>query len=269
MPEVRNIAGLRRSYSEETWRVYALLDESLGPRGPDSLHELAGAYLTARSRILDAGCRDAAHLIRLVRAYGGTGVGIDPVELHVERARVQVEQAQLSESITVSVGAMQELPYPDGHFDFIWCRDVLEQVDDLPGALRECARVLDPAGRMLVYTVFASSLLSEREAELFHRTLADVPANLDERTVEDAFAAAGFAIERKDAVGSEWREHEEELTQPTSRALLQLSRLRRQRTRIVEEAGLDVYEHVEAHLHWLVFIFLGKLLPTVYVLERR
>jgi len=70
-------------------------------------------------------------------------------------------------------------------------------------------------------------------------------------------------------VGSEWREHEEELTRPTSRALLQLSRLRRQRTRIVEEAGLDVYEHVEAHLHWLVFIFLGKLLPTVYVLERR
>jgi hypothetical protein len=70
-------------------------------------------------------------------------------------------------------------------------------------------------------------------------------------------------------VGSEWREHEEERTQPTSRALLQLSRLRRQRTRIVEEAGLDVYEHVEAHLHWLVFIFLGKLIPTVYVLERR
>jgi SAM-dependent methyltransferase len=267
VPELANIEGLRRSYSEETWRVYGLLDESIGPRGPDSLHELAAAYVTPRSRILDAGCRDAVHLIRLVRANGGTGVGIDPVELHVELARERVEREQLSGAVTVSVGEMQKLPYPDGHFDFIWCRDVLEQVDDLLAALRECARVLDPAGRMLVYTVFASELLSERENELLGRTLADVPANLDERTVEDAFAAAGLAIERKDVVGSEWREHEEERTQPASHALLQLSRLRRQRARILEESGVEIYEHVEAHLHWLVFIFLGKLVPTVYVLE--
>ena len=240
MPRIENLEGLVRSYSEETWRVYALLDESLHPRGLDSLNELAGAYLTPRSKILDAGCRDAAHLIRLVRAYGGTGVGVDPVELHIERARVQVEQASLTESITVSVGVMQELPYPDGHFDFIWCRDVLAQVDDLPAALRECARVLAPEGRMLVYAVFASDLLSDREAELFRRTLADVPDNLDERRVEGALADAGLVVERKEVVGSEWREHEEERTQPASHALVQLSRLRRQRARIVERAGLDV-----------------------------
>jgi SAM-dependent methyltransferase len=249
--------------------VYALLDESLGPRGPDSLHELAGAYLTPRSRILDAGCRDAAHLIRLVRAYGGTAVGVDPVELHIERAREQVERAQLTGTITVFAGVMQELPYPDGHFDFIWCRDVLEQVDDLRAALRGCVRVLGADGRMLVYTVFASDLLSEEEAELFARTLADVPANLDERTVEHAFEDAGLLVERKEIVGSEWREYEEERSQPVSQALLQLSRLRRQREEVIEQAGLEIYEHVEAHLHWLVFIFLGKLVPTIYVLRRR
>lgn len=248
--------------------MYALLDESLDPRGPDSLHELAGAYLTPESKILDVGCRDAAHLIRLVRAYGGTGVGVDPVDLHIARAREQIEEADLTARITASVGVMQELPYPDGHFDFIWCRDVLEQVDDLPAGLRECTRVLDRAGRMLVYTVFASDLLSEREAALFGRTLADVPANLDEGRVEDAFSWAGLGVERKDVVGSEWREHEEERSRPASHALVQLSRLRRQRAKVVEQAGVEVYEHVEAHLHWLVFILIGKLVPTIYVLRR-
>jgi ubiquinone/menaquinone biosynthesis C-methylase UbiE len=268
VPPIANLEGLARSYSEATWRVYALLDQSLDPRGPESLHELAGTYLTPTSRILDAGCRDAKHLIRLVRAYGGTGVGVDPVEIHIERAREQIEQAELTATITVFTGVMQELPYPDGHFDFIWCRDVLEQVADLPAGLRECARVLGADGRMLVYTVFASDLLSDREAESFARTLADVPANLVERTVENGFRDAGLVVERKEIVGSEWREHEEERSQPVSHALLQLSRLRRQREKVIEQAGLEIYEHVEAHLHWLVFIFLGKLVPTIYVLHR-
>ena len=33
-------------------------------------------------------------------------------------------------------------------FDFVWCRDVVEQVDDLDGALREMVRVMKPGGRI-------------------------------------------------------------------------------------------------------------------------
>ena len=60
-------AQLSRVHGEETWRVYEVLDESLAPSGPVSLHDLAGSYLAPGSRVLDAGCRDAAHLIRLIR----------------------------------------------------------------------------------------------------------------------------------------------------------------------------------------------------------
>jgi ubiquinone/menaquinone biosynthesis C-methylase UbiE len=266
---IRNREGLSRSYSDETWRVYELLDKSLDPRGPDSLYDIAGEYLVPGSRILDAGCRDAAHLIRLVQRYGGSGVGIDPVDIHIERARERVEEARLAEEITLSLGVMQQVPYADGYFDFIWCRDVVEQVDNLNAALREAARVLSPRGHMLVYTVFATDLMSEKEVEMMNRALADVPANLVERNVEEAFVEAGFVIERKDVIGSEWREHDEERTKPVSHSLLQLSRLRRQRAELVEQVGLDIYEHVEAHLHWLVFMFLGKVLPTIYILRRR
>jgi SAM-dependent methyltransferase len=265
---IANRQGLTRSYSDETWRLYAALKESLDPRGLDSLFDVAREYLGPEPRILDAGCRDCAHLIRLVQAHGGSGVGIDPVELHIQRAQEAIAGAGLTDRVTALVGVMHALPYPDEHFDFIWCRDVVEQVDNLPAALRECARVLKRDGHMLVYTVFASDLLSPKEAEMMGRTLADVPENLDEARVERAFADAGFTIERKDVVGTEWREYDEERTQPVSESLLQLSRLRRRRDELIAQFGQDVYDHVEAHLHWFVFILLGKLVPTIYVLGR-
>jgi ubiquinone/menaquinone biosynthesis C-methylase UbiE len=266
---VRNREQLSRVYSEETWRVYDRLDESLAPRGPDMLYDLAGQYLEPGSKVLDAGCRDAAHLIRLVSLYDVTGVGVDPVEVHIDRARVAVEAANAQKSVEVFVGVMHDLPFPDGHFDFVWCRDVVEQVDDLEGGLRETARVLSPDGHVLVYTTFATERLSPQEAELLNRHLGNVPGNLVERNVEDAFAAAGLTIERKDVVGTEWREYLEERIRPASRALLRLSRLRRQREDLIAQMGRDIYEHVEANLHWEVFQFLGKLVPTVYVLGRR
>jgi SAM-dependent methyltransferase len=259
---------LARVYSEQTWRVYDLLDESLTPRGPDWLYDLAGEYLEVGSRVLDAGCRDAAHLIQLVRRYDVTGVGVDPVQVHIEKARVAIEAANAGVGIDVFIGVMQDLPFPDGHFDFVWCRDVVEQVDDLDGALRETARVLSPDGHMLVYTTFAGDRLSPREAEMMERHLGNVPSNLVERNVEDAFTRAGLTTVRKDVIGTEWREFAEERTRPASRALLRLSRLRRQREALLEKLGRDLYEHVEANLHWEVFQFLGKLIPTLYILRR-
>jgi hypothetical protein len=101
------------------------------------------------------------------------------------------------------------------------------------------------------------------------RRLSEVnPANLDEFTLGSAFADAGLAVDEKDVIGTEWREYAEERTQPVSRALLRLARLRRTREVVVAEHGEDVYHHVEANLHWEVYQFLGKLRPTVYVLKR-
>lgn len=268
VPAPRNVTQLSRVYSDETWRVYEALDESLAPAGPDSLYDLAGEYLTADSRFLDAGCRDAAHLVRLIQLHGATGVGVDPVEVHIARARAAIDGAGIGDRADVFVGVMQELPFPDGHFDFVWCRDVVEQVDEVDAAIRETARVLRPGGRMLVYTTFVTDRLTPEDADLLNRHLGNVPANLVEANIEGAFASAGLAIERKDAIGTEWREHVEERSGIVSRALIRLSRLRRQQEVLVQRFGQDIYDHVEANLHWEVFQFLGKLLPTVYILRR-
>jgi SAM-dependent methyltransferase len=261
--------NLGRVDGPETWAVYELLDRSLEPRGPDSLHDLAAEYVRPGATILDAGCRDAAHLIRLVQAHDASGVGVDPVALHIERAREAVAAAGLGNRIELVHGTIEELAYPDGHFDFVWCRDVVEGVEDLAGAMRTFARLLGAGGRILIYTVFATDLLEPNEAAILNRSLGNVAANLDVAYMERSFAEADLAIERKEVIGTEWREYQEERTQPASRALLRLARLRRQRDTIVAAHGQEIYDHVQATQHWEPLQLLGKLEPVVYVLRRR
>ena len=152
-------------------------------------------------------------------------------------------------------------------FDFVWCRDVVAQVDDLDGALAEVVRVMKPGARLLLFTTVATELLTADDTHLLRRHLGNVDANLDRSAVELAFVRAGLVTESVRVIGTEWCEHAEERGQPSSRTLLRLARLRRQRDDIVGERGQDVYDHIEANLHWEVFQFLGKLEPRAYVLR--
>jgi hypothetical protein len=131
--------------------------------------------------------------------------------------------------------------------------------------------VADAAGHDHLRAVsrVATDRLEPKEADsLLGQSLAVVPANLVEENVEAAFHRAGLAVVVKDVIGTEWREYAEERTQRVSRDLLRLARLRRQRDRIVEQAGEDIYRHIESTLHWQVYQFLGKLLPAIYVLDK-
>jgi SAM-dependent methyltransferase len=264
-----HLRAVSRVYGPETWDVYDLLDRSLDPRGPDAMLGLATELLEPASVVLDVGCRDASHLIELVRATGATGVGIDPIARFVERARAAVAEASLGARIQIEEGVMQDIPRPDASFDLVWCRDVIEVVEELEAGIAELTRVLRPGGHLVVFTVFATERLEPKEAGLLlGQSLAVVPANLIEENVEAAFTRAGLTVALEDAIGTEWREFAEERTQPVSRDLLRLARLRRQRDRIIEDAGEEIYGHIESTLHWLVYQFLGKLRPTIYVLRK-
>ncbi|GIG71479.1 SAM-dependent methyltransferase [Phytomonospora endophytica] len=258
---------LSRTYSPETWNVYDRLDVSLDPGGPDTLLDLAAEYLTGTPRILDAGCRDAAHLIELVTRHDATGVAADPVAVHIGWAREKVAEAGLSQQIEIFHGLAEDLPRPAAGFDLIWCRDVLEQVADLDAFTRALARLLAPGGRVIAYTSVVTELLEPGEAAMLRHHMGNVHENLHEPRLLDAFTAAGLTVERRVSIGTEWREWAEERTRPVSESLLRLSRLRRRREEIIAEHGLEIYLHAEANLHWLPYQFLGKLEAVVYVLR--
>jgi SAM-dependent methyltransferase len=247
---------LARVYGPDMWAVYERLDESLHPRGPSSMLDVAAAYLSPGSAVLDVGCRDGAYLVELVRRTGARGVGIDAVARFPDVPDVQLDQ-----------GRAEALPYADEEFDLVCCRDVLGNIEPLEEAFAEMARVLRPGGRVVLYSPVATDRMEAADEVLLAQMLPLVRTSLDESVVEDAFAAAGLEVEEKDVIGTEWREWEEERTQPASRSLLQLARLRRQRDGLVAEFGEELVAHAEANLHWLPFLLLGKLQPTLWVLR--
>ncbi len=262
-----NLELLRTVYGPTTWEVYDKLDQSLNPAGPDVLFDMAAELIEPEAVVLDAGSRNGAHLIELVRRFGVRGVGVEPVPLHVEMAIDEVRAAGMQSHIEIHEGALNQMVFSDDTIDFVWCRDVLEQVDDMPSALAELARVMRPGSAMLVYTTVVTARLAAPERDMLRSSLGNVDRNLDRAYLEAAFATAGFATESVLDVGTQWREYAEERTQPVSQSLLRLARLRRQEEEIVEEHGEAVFNHIEANLHWELFQFLGKLTSLVYVLR--
>jgi SAM-dependent methyltransferase len=217
-----HLRAISRVYGPETWEVYEQLDRSLDPRDPDMLLALAAERLNAGSVVLDVGCRDASHLTKLVQATGARGIGIDPLERFVERARASVADAGLADRIQIVQGTMQAIPAADGSVDLVWCRDVIELLEHLDAAVAEVARVLRPGACIVAYTVLAGDRLEPGDAALLAQNLTLVAASMDEENVEGAFARAGLTIERKDSIGTEWREHLEERTQPVSRGCAEI-----------------------------------------------
>src|SRR5256714_10842207 len=267
MENSKQIARMKFVYGDDDAQIDALLNESLAPRPPDFLLDLAAPLLTADSRLLDVGCRDARHLIPLVMRSGCTGVGIDPVERNIDRARVAVTAAGLDQRIEIRRGVMEQTDEPDSSIDVIWCRDVLESIPDLRAGLSEVARVLRPGGAAVIYTVFATPRLEPREAAALSQPLGTVQQNLERQWVEEAFDQAGFRVERLEEIRTEFREYDEERTRPASDGLLRLARLRRRREEVIRRFGREKYDLSEASLQWLAYLLLGKLEPVASVLR--
>jgi hypothetical protein len=60
----------------------------------------------------------------------------------------------------------------------------------------------------------------------------------------------------------------EELDGRTSSRLMRIARMRRNREKLVSEWGAEAYETLLALYHWMVYLVLGKLTASYYVLEK-
>lgn len=246
----------------------AVLDQSLNPRSPDILYEKFNALGPVReSIVLDIGCRDAVQACELHRRFGCRVEGIDLVDSNIREAQRYIRNKNLTHAVQVLQGDIHEMPYPENRFDFIWCRDVLGHMRDLQQAFKSCARVLKPNGKMLIFQVFATDLLTDEEAKHLWIPTAMKPENMSRSYFERAFSVAGFSAIEADVIGSEWREYGEETeSKKTSLQLLRIARLRRHRERFIAEFGAKDYACELANCHYGVYQMLGKLSPVIYSL---
>jgi len=97
-------------------------------------------------RTLDLGCGEG-RLSRDLKALGHEMVAVDASPTMVAAAR------EADPALDVHLADAAALPFEDGAFDLVVAFMSLQDIDDLEGAVRETARVLEPGGRFCLAVV--------------------------------------------------------------------------------------------------------------------
>ena len=121
-------------------------------RTPD--HDAFWAYRAALAEFIGSGSGDALDVgcgegrgARLLSELGYRVTAVDPVDRFLEAAR-ELDSAETY--VRAPAGA---LPLEDRRFDLVMAYNVLMDLEDVPGALAEMARVLKPSGRLILSVV--------------------------------------------------------------------------------------------------------------------
>jgi len=239
------------------------LDDSLEPRGPESLWELfATLDPSAGASIVDVGCGEGGDAVELARRFDLTVVGVDPVQRHVDLGREKSREAGVGDQVTFQVGTAERLPLDDGAADLIWSKEALMYAD-LEAAFNEFRRVLRPGGRGLVYQVFTGPNMTDAEAVEFWRSGA-AANNVRPDDMERAITAARLSVTERVDFGSEWGEAGQERSGTAGRRLLHTARLLRAPERYIDEFGDTAYRIMLGDCLWHVYRMIGKLHGAVF-----
>lgn len=228
----------------------------------------AAAGFSASTGVLDIGCGRGDRTVEIARRFHCRVAGIDPVERNLSLARTKAAEAGVTDLLSLHNGSIEAIPFGDRSFDHLWCRDVLVHVRDLPGGMKESARVLKPGGSMIVYTTFAPADLTAAEVEEICEPLGIVPENLSAAKMEGMIRKARLTIESTETVGSELTEFYEERDGRYSKELRRIARMIRKKDQFTRQLGRVRYHTALALYRWGVYQMLGRLSPRIYVLRR-
>ncbi|MGH7323066.1 MAG: class I SAM-dependent methyltransferase [Candidatus Rokuibacteriota bacterium] len=119
------------------------------------LKEMAGLSVMLldgrrRGRLLDVGCGNG-QFVAAMRTLGWDARGIDVDEGGLAVARQHF-------GVPVTQGTLAEARFPAHSFDAVTLHHVIEHVPDPVDVLRECGRILQPGGRIVVVTPNIESL---------------------------------------------------------------------------------------------------------------
>ena len=132
---------------------------------------------------LEVGCGEGRVSRDLVaRSHTVTGVDV---------AGVLVDLAVAADpGSTYLVGDASALPFPDASFDTVVAYNSLMDVDDLPGAIAEIARVLEPGGRLCACVTHPTRDACERVGDRF---VIEHPY-LERRQFQGTFTRGGLTM---------------------------------------------------------------------------
>jgi ubiquinone/menaquinone biosynthesis C-methylase UbiE len=101
------------------------------------------------AEILDAGCGPGSMTRLLARAApDGRATGVDVSEHYLKYARARAQDEGI-ENINFEKGDVFSLPFEDDTFDLVWCKYVLQWVNNPVHAVEEFRRVTRPGGKIV------------------------------------------------------------------------------------------------------------------------
>jgi len=179
----------------------------LSPGGaPEVDLMLDGVDLSGLS-VLDLGCGLGGALVMLARDYNAghvTGIDIDSDSL--DRSRAAVAAAGLGDRIALRQVEPGPLPFADGEFDAVFCKDVVCHMADKAAFLTEPSRVLKPGGRLFCADFFEGVGADLANAEAHAHDLLFAGAQRGQERLRFVTQAAGHRRVRgqeRGAVGNE------------------------------------------------------------------
>jgi 2-polyprenyl-3-methyl-5-hydroxy-6-metoxy-1,4-benzoquinol methylase len=126
-----------------------------GTEASHRFHETALDHITSllepygKSQVLDAGCGDGVHAIRLAQR-GYPVLALDFSEHILEKARANIGANKLSDQVEFRLGDLLNLPFADNSYDSVLCWGVLMHIPDVEKALSELARIVRPKGLLVI-----------------------------------------------------------------------------------------------------------------------
>jgi demethylmenaquinone methyltransferase/2-methoxy-6-polyprenyl-1,4-benzoquinol methylase len=138
------------------------LEEANPLREPTLRSIIAALSLAPGSAGLDIGCGIGLQSLLLAEAIapGGHVTGLDISAELLDYARNKVQSSPLADRISFEEGDLNDLPFPDNSFDWVWSADCIGYPSgDLLAALKEIVRVVRPGGLVAVLAWSSQQLL--------------------------------------------------------------------------------------------------------------
>lgn len=138
------------SFGDEWSRFDNFSEYELKTFGDDYFDIVTDKMINASSSVLDVGCGSGRWTKYLTKRVGKIEA-IDPSEAVFTASKM----LQKDENVRVTQASVDNIPFEDDSFDFVFSLGVLHHLPDTPKAINACVKKVKSGGHFLVYLYYA------------------------------------------------------------------------------------------------------------------
>lgn len=185
----------------------------------DRLRELG-----ASGRMLDLGCGGGQITTGVALAFPQSiVVGTDLAPIMLDMARKRVDDAGLTDRVSLELADVKALPHDDDAFDVVFSNTILHHIPEPIAMLREAWRVLRPGGVLVIRDLFRPPDQATLDALLDTHAPLSVNTPDQRRMLAESLAAALTPDELRAAANEAGMTHVEVIVE-TDRHMVLISR---------------------------------------------